>query len=340
MLILGLMAWSLAIIVLIYQTLLDFRTGMLNRKVTHTGIALAGIAFAVADSFVSSNLAPLALSLLTGITSYYFFKYTVYRMGLIGGGDTRVMYSLGFMFPTLAELPFLVNNNYLFGIRETWPYLSMYFNLVIIAGFFIIFETLADCWKANKLKFINPDFKYFAISMQLFAISIASSIFVAPGTIASDRLGHLVRALIIIGSFVLGLFFLKRFSKDILRKKLKFSDLPALGHQILSSQYVVELNNGADNNTDIRTVNDADIIELKKKSKGKNNISGKKARFNIIVQKNTIIPAGLARKLASLAPDAEIEIKTAKPRTIYLLIMVLMLPFGDLFTILNKIIVG
>jgi hypothetical protein len=366
MMILGLIAWILAIIVMIYQTLLDFKTGMLNRKVTNIGIALTGIVLAAAESIIDSSLVPLVLSLVTGITAYYFFKYTVYRMGLIGGGDVRVMYSLGFMFPTFTEVPFLTNNKYLFGIKETWPYLSMYFNLIIIAGFFVIFETLVDCWRSDKIKIANPDIRYLAASLLFFIISTAAVLIPAsagalgqgtePDTsvnitniVDSNRFNHLVRALIIISSFVMGLFFLKRFSKDLLRKKLKFRDLPAVGHQILSSQYVVEvqaahpLKQGL-KQTEIRAVSSAEIKELKRQMKRNDKGEGiereGKDWYNIIVEKNTVIPIGVARKLASLAPDAEIEIKTAKPRTVYLLFMVILLPLGDLFTIMNKIIIG
>ncbi len=339
MLILALMAWLIAIIVMIYQTQLDFRTGMLNRKVTHIGIALAGITFAAAEGMINRSFTPLVLSLVTGITAYYFFKYTVYRMGLIGGGDVRVMYSLGFMFPTLAEVPFLVNKSYLFGIKETWPYLSMYFNLIIIAGFLIIFETLVDCWKSGKMKIANPDIRYLAASLMLFIIGTAAVLLpAAAGAIGSryeNIYNHLARSLIIISSFVLGLYFLKRFSKDILRKKLKFRDIPSLGHQILSSQYVIELNRTGEERK-IKTAGDAEIRELKREMKTEE----KKNGLKVIVEKNKIIPAAVARKLAILAPDEVIEIKTVKPRTVYLLIMVILLPLGDLFTIMNKIIMG
>ncbi len=345
MLIFGLMTWIVAIIVMIYQTLLDFKTGMLSRKLTHFGIALTGIAFAAADSIITRDIEPLVLSLVTGITAYYFFKYTIYRTGLIGGGDVRVMYSLGFMFPMLSGVPFIINENFLFGIKETWPYLSMYFNFVIIAGFFIIFETLVDCWRYNKINAANPDIKYLAASLLFFAISAVAAIIPksAGATLSVGiifNFNRIVHGLIVISLLIIGLFSLKRFSKDILRKKLKFRELPPVGHQILSSQYVVKLNNGAGSKTEIKAVADEEIRELKRQMKTKAKDKGGKGLYDIIVQKNTIIPLEIARKLAYLAPDAEIEIKTAKPRTIYLLIMVLLLPLGDLFTIMEKFIAG
>ncbi len=328
-----------AIAVMIYQSLLDFRTGMLNREVTYLGIAAVGISFAGVDSLIKNSFAPLVLSLVTGITAYYFFTYTVYRMGLIGGGDVRVMYSLGFMFPALADVPFLINKNYLFGVKETWPYLSMYFNLIIIAGFFVIFETLIDCWKFNKIKPSNPDIKYLFTSLIFFTVStIMAFVPVSMGAgIESDihtiadyqhNFYHIIHALVIIFTFVIGIYSLKKFSKDILRKKLKIHDLLDVKHPILSSQYVIEVNN------ELKTVNDTEMTQLKRQTKKCKN------GFDIIVEKNTVIPRGIVRKLASMAPDMEMEIKTAKPRTIYLLFVVILLPLGDIFTILNRIIMG
>jgi hypothetical protein len=53
-----------------------------------------------------------------------------------------------------------------------------------------------------------------------------------------------------------------------------------------------------------------------------------------------VIPWDILHKLASLAPSMDLEIKVTKPRTVYLLIMVILLPLGDLFTAINRMIIG
>ncbi|WAM22540.1 MAG: hypothetical protein OI715_00165 (plasmid) [Candidatus Methanoperedens sp.] len=315
---LSLIAWIIAILVMVYQTMLDFKTGLLDRRVTHAGIAAAGIILAVMKSIADSSFAPVVLSLITGITAYYFFKYTIYRTGLIGGGDVRVMYSLGFMFPSLADVPYLINNTHLFGVKETWPYLSLYFNLMIIGGFLVIFEIFYDCYKTGLITSRNRNFKYFAGSITSF---IAMIIF-------SASPAGLGRTLAIIVSFVSGLLFLKRFAMNILRKKVKFQDLPALKHQTIPSQRIIEENESG--SIEIKVMDDVQIKKMKKDKKP----------FKVIAEKNMVIPADILRNLALRAPGTEIEIRTAKPRTVYLLILVMMLPLGDLFTIINKIIVG
>jgi hypothetical protein len=311
---LSLIAWIIAILVMVYQTMLDFKTGLLNRRVTHVGIAATGIILAVMKSIADSNFAPVVLSLITGITAYYFFKYTIYRTGLIGGGDVRVMYSLGFMFPSLADVPYLINNTQLFGVKETWPYLSMYFNLMIIGGVFVIFEIFYDCYKGGLITSRNKNFKYFVGSITSFTGMIIFSI----------SLTGLGRTLAILVSFISGLFLLKRFAMNIMRKKVKFQDLPALKHQTIPSQSIIE-ESGI-----IQVMEDMQIKKIRKEKKP----------FKVIAEKNTLIPRDIILALALRAPETEIEIKTAKPRTVYLLIMVIMFPLGDLYTIINKIIMG
>jgi hypothetical protein len=313
---LSLIAWIIAILVMVYQTMLDFKTGLLDRRYTHVGIAAAGIILAVMKSIVDTSFAPVVLSLIAGITAYYFFKYAIYRTGLIGGGDVRVMYSLGFMFPSLADVPFLINNTHLFGVKETWPYLSLYFNLMIIGGFFVIFEIFYDCYKTGLITSRNENFKYFVGSITSF---IGMVIFSASPT-------GLGRTLTILVSFVLGLLFLKRFAMNIMRKKVKFQDLPALKHQTIPSQRIIEDGESGS----IQVMDDTQIKKMKKDKKP----------FKVIAEKNTVIPIDIIRNLALRAPETEIEIQAAKPRTVYLFIMVVMLPFGDLFTVINKIIVG
>ncbi|MGB8217399.1 MAG: hypothetical protein WCE94_08865 [Candidatus Methanoperedens sp.] len=315
---LSLLAWIIAILVMVYQTMLDFKTGLLNRRVTHVGIAATGIILAVMKSIANSNFAPVVLSLITGITAYYFFKYTIYRTGLIGGGDVRVMYSLGFMFPSLADVPYLINNTQLFGVKETWPYLSLYFNLMIIGGFLVIFEIFYDCYKGGLITSRNKNFKYFVGSITSF---IGMIIFSA----SPSGLG---RTLAIIGSFVLGLLFLKRLAVNILRKKVKFQDLPALKHQTIPSQCIIEEKESG--SIQIKVMDDVEIKKMKKDKKP----------FKVIAERNTVIPMDIICNLALRAPETEIEIQTAKPRTVYLLIMVVMLPFGDLYTIITKMIMG
>ncbi len=311
---LSLIAWIIAILVMVYQTMLDFKTGLLDRRVTHVGIAATGIILAVMKSIVDSSFAPVVLSLITGITAYYFFKYTIYRTGLIGGGDVRVMYSLGFMFPSLADVPYLINNTYLFGVKETWPYLSLYFNLMIIGGFFVIFEILYDCYKGGLITSRNKNFKYFVGSITSFTGMV----------IFSASLTGIGRTLTILFSFILGLFLLKRFAMNIMRKKVKFQDLPVLKHQTIPTQRIIEESGS------IQVMDDVQIKKMKKDKKP----------FKVIAEKNTVIPTDILRSLALRAPETEIEIQAAKPRTVYLLIMVIMLPFGDLYTIINKIIMG
>ncbi len=309
---LSLIAWIIAILVMVYQTMLDFKTGLLDRRVTHVGIAATGIILAVMKSIVDSSFAPVVLSLITGITAYYFFKYAIYRTGLIGGGDVRVMYSLGFMFPSLADVPYLINNTYLFGVKETWPYLSLYFNLMIIGGFFVIFEILYDCYKGGLITSRNKNFKYFVGSITSFTgMVIFSASFTGIG-----------RTLTILFSFILGLFLLKRFAMNIMRKKVKFQDLPALKHQTIPTQRIIEESGS------IQVIDDVQIKKMKNDKKP----------FKVIAEKNTVIPTDILRSLALRAPETEIEIQAAKPRTVYLLIMVIMLPLGDLYTIINKII--
>jgi hypothetical protein len=315
---LSLIAWIIALLVMVYQTMLDFKTGMLDRRVTHAGIAAAGIILAVMKSIADTSFAPVVLSLITGITAYYFFKYTIYRTGLIGGGDVRVMYSLGFMFPSLADVPYLINNTHLFGVKETWPYLSLYFNLMIIGGFLVIFEIFYDCYKTGLITSRNKNFKYFVGSITSFIGMI----------IFSASPAGLARTLAILVSFVLGLLFLKRFAMNMLRKKVKFRDLPALKHQTIPSQRIIEEKEPG--SIEIKVMDDVQIKKMKKDKKP----------FKVIAEKNTVLPIDLIRNLALRAPETEIEIRTAKPRTVYLLILVLMLPLGDLFTIINKIIVG
>jgi hypothetical protein len=315
---LSLIAWIIAILVMVYQTMLDFKTGLLDRRVTHAGIAATGIILAVMKSIADSSFAPAILSLITGITAYYFFKYTIYRTGLIGGGDVRVMYSLGFMFPSLADVPYLINNSQLFGVKETWPYLSLYFNLMIIGGFLVIFEIFYDCYKGGLITSRNKNFKYFLGSITSFI-----GMFVFSASPAGFG-----RTLAVIGSFVLGLMFLKRLAVNILRKKVKFQDLPALKHQTIPSQSIIEEKESG--SVQIKVMDD---VQLKKRKKDKK-------PFNLIAEKKTVIPADIIRNLALRAPDTEIEIQTAKPRTVYLLIMVVMLPLGDLYTILTKMIMG
>lgn len=311
---LSLIAWIIAILVMVYQTMLDFKTGLLDRRVTHVGIAATGIILAVMKSIVDSSFAPVVLSLITGITAYYFFKYAIYRTGLIGGGDVRVMYSLGFMFPSLADVPYLINNTHLFGVKETWPYLSLYFNLMIIGGFFVIFEILYDCYKGGLITSRNKNFKYFVGSITSFTgMVIFSASFTGIG-----------RTLTILFSFILGLFLLKRFAMNIMRKKVKFQDLPVLKHQTIPTQRIIEESGS------IQVVDDVQIKKMKNDKKP----------FKVIAEKNTVIPTDILRSLALRAPETEIEIQAAKPRTVYLLIMVIMLPFGDLYTIINKIIMG
>jgi Flp pilus assembly protein protease CpaA len=311
---LSLIAWVIAICVMLYQTIHDFKTGMLNRRATHIGIAATGVILAGIKSVAEFNAGPVVLSLITGITAYYFFKYMIYRTGLIGGGDVRVMYSLGFMFPSLADVPVLINNSYMFGARETWPYLSMYFNLVIIAAFFLIFETLFDCWKAGLISRKNKNYKYFVISFLFFALMAAFT----------GLPSGFIRALAIILSFALGLTFLKKFSRDIIRKKVKLQDLPALNHPIIPTQYIIE-DSGA-----IKVIDTSELKKLKKEKK----------KFRVVSEKNSVIPWDILHKLASLAPSMELEIKVTKPRTVYLLIMVILLPLGDLFTVINRVIIG
>ncbi len=311
---LSLIAWIIAILVMVYQTMLDFKTGLLDRRVTHVGIAATGIILAVMKSIVDSSFAPVVLSLITGITAYYFFKYTIYRTGLIGGGDVRVMYSLGFMFPSLADVPYLINNTYLFGVKETWPYLSLYFNLMIIGGFFVIFEILYDCYKGGLITSRNKNFKYFVGSITSFTGMV----------IFSASITGIGRTLTILFSFILGLFLLKRFAMNIMRKKVKFQDLPVLKHQTIPTQRIIEESGS------IQVMDDVQIKKMKKDKKP----------FKVIAEKNTVIPTDILRSLALRAPETEIEIQAAKPRTVYLLIMVIMLPFGDLYTIINKIIMG
>ncbi|MFZ2410374.1 MAG: prepilin peptidase [Candidatus Methanoperedens sp.] len=311
---LSLIAWIIVILVMVYQTMLDFKTGLLDRRVTHVGIAATGIILAVMKSIVDSSFAPVVLSLITGITAYYFFKYTIYRTGLIGGGDVRVMYSLGFMFPSLADVPYLINNTYLFGVKETWPYLSLYFNLMIIGGFFVIFEILYDCYKGGLITSRNKNFKYFVGSITSFTGMV----------IFSASLTGIGRTLTILFSFILGLFLLKRFAMNIMRKKVKFQDLPALKHQTIPTQRIIEESGS------IQVIDDVQIKKMKNDKKP----------FKVIAEKNTVIPTDILRSLALRAPETEIEIQAAKPRTVYLLIMVIMLPLGDLYTIINKIIMG
>jgi len=310
----SLIAWIIAILVMVYQTMLDFKTGLLDRRVTHVGIAATGIILAVMKSIVDSSFAPVVLSLITGITAYYFFKYAIYRTGLIGGGDVRVMYSLGFMFPSLADVPYLINNTYLFGVKETWPYLSLYFNLMIIGGFFVIFEILYDCYKGGLITSRNKNFKYFVGSITSFTGMV----------IFSASLTGIERTLTILFSFILGLFLLKRFAMNIMRKKVKFQDLPVLKHQTIPTQRIIEESGS------IQVMDDVQIKKMKNDKKP----------FKVIAEKNTVIPTDILRSLALRAPETEIEIQAAKPRTVYLLIMVIMLPFGDLYTIINKIIMG
>ena len=311
---LNLIAWVIAVCVMLYQTIHDFKTGLLNRRVTHIGIAATGVILAGIKSTAELSARPVVLSLITGITAYYFFKYMIYRTGLIGGGDVRVMYSLGFMFPSLADVPMLVNGSYMFRARETWPYLSMYFNLVIIAAFFLIFETLFDCWKAGLITRKNKNYKYFVISFLFFA-------FIA---VFTDLPSGLIRALAITLSFALGLTFLKKFSKDVIRKKIKLQDTPALNHPVIPTQFIIE-DSGA-----IKVIDASELKKLKKE----------KRKFKVVSEKNSVIPEDILHKLASRAPLMELEIKVTKPRTVYLLIMVTLLPLGDLFTAINRVIMG
>jgi hypothetical protein len=100
--------------------------------------------------------------------------------------------------------------------------------------------------------------------------------------------------------------------------------MPALNHPVIPTQFIIE-DSGA-----IKVMDASELKKLKKEKK----------KFKVVSDKNSIIPQDILHKLASRAPLMELEIKVTKPRTVYLLIMVILLPLGDLFTAINRVIMG
>jgi len=117
--------------------IIDLKTTEIPDEIPYTMMGI-GIAGHLIQAYSSWSYSPIAISVMVGL-GFLIFGFFMYYMGQWGGGDAKLLSSIGFLLPTLSHR----------SPMQVFPFpLSYFFNVFLVGSVYIIIYSII-------LSFIN-----------------------------------------------------------------------------------------------------------------------------------------------------------------------------------------
>lgn len=213
----------------------DLKTTEIPDQIPHFMIA-CGIVIAIVESYLASSYWPLLSSAIAG-GSFLGLGFLMYFLGQWGGGDAKILSSIGFLLPTLPE-KFFVGSIFPFSI-------SFLFNVFLVGAAYMLVYALVFALMNRQILFrffkdIKGNRKILSLgSIVLFLIFLSLNWFLFVYLINIYNLTTIIFNSILLLVASISLFIIFKFAKVVedfgFKKKIPVSKLK-VGDVLLDSK--------------------------------------------------------------------------------------------------------